>query len=123
MRFNNEVVFDHDYKYLTYEIPLRRHVNCPIIQTVSTIEVAPDADPDIIFNHTIRGCFGVYSWALRPEVYYPTGQVNFSRVAHQLLKVRIRQEPAYAGYDNIVRVLAKNFNVLTVSDGICGLKF
>jgi hypothetical protein len=49
--------------------------------------------------------------------------VNFSRVAHQLLKVEIQQMAEYAGYDNIVRVFAKNYNILTVSDGICGLKF
>lgn len=123
LRFNNEVVFDHDHKYLTYEVPLRRHVNSPLVQTVSTIEVAPDGDDDIVFNHTIRGYFGVYSWSIRPESYYPTGQVNFSRVAHQLIRVRIQQIPEYAGYDNVVRVLAKNYNLMTISDGICGLKF
>lgn len=123
LRFNNEVVFDHDYKYLTYEVPLRRHVNSPLVQTVLTTEVVADGDPDIVFNHTIRGNFGTYSWALRPDAYYPTGHVNFSRVAHQLLKVEIQQMAEYAGYDNIVRVFAKNYNILTVSDGICGLKF
>jgi hypothetical protein len=65
--------------------------------------------------------FGMYSFALNPEVYYPTGQVNMSRIFHKLLTIQI--DPINAVDNNNTRVYAVNYNILRVSGGLAGLKF
>jgi hypothetical protein len=58
---------------------------------------------------------------MNPQVHYPTGQVNMSRIAHKLLTVEI--EPAQTTYPNVTRVYAVNYNVLCFRSGLAGLKF
>jgi hypothetical protein len=76
---------------------LRHHTGCP----------SPDFE------------FYTYSFSLRPEVYYPTGQVNMSRITHKKLTVELEEEAGGA----IVNVYALNYNVLRVESGLAGLKF
>ena len=63
----------------------------------------------------------MYSFSLKPEVYYPTGQVNMSRISHKLLKITI--DPKYVDSDSETRVYAVNYNVLRINSGLAGLKF
>jgi hypothetical protein len=63
----------------------------------------------------------MYSWSLYPERYYPTGQVNMSRIIHKLLTVEIA--PLYVSGKNAVRVYAENYNVLRIEHGLAGLRF
>jgi hypothetical protein len=63
--------------------------------------------------------FGVYSFADKPHLHYPTGQVNMSRIFHKRMSVEI--EPT--DEEVIVRIYAKNFNILHVESGLAGLKF
>jgi hypothetical protein len=90
-------VFDQDGLYLAYQQSLRHHTGCP----------SPDFE------------FYTYSFSLRPEVYYPTGQVNMSRITHKKLTVELEEEAGGA----IVNVYALNYNVLRVESGLAGLKF
>ena len=82
--FNNEVVFNQNGKFLAYEQPLKHHVNSPILwcnyTRCSIWELLLNLGP---------AKFGMYSFSLKPEVYYPTGQVNMSRISHKLLKITI----------------------------------
>ena len=57
--------------------------------------------------------FYSYSFALQPEEWYPTGQLNFSHIKDQILRVHLTPstEPRQ------VRVYANNFNILRVSEG------
>jgi hypothetical protein len=63
----------------------------------------------------------MYSFSLYPELYYPTGQVNMSRIFHKLLTIQIN--PINGSDDNNTRVYAMNYNVLRVESGLAGLKF
>ena len=105
LQFNNTVVFDRDRKFLVYEQSLRHHISPPELG-VST------------YNQSE---FGIYSFALKPELYYPTGKVNMSRIIHKLLTVKIN--PINDIDDNNTRVYAINYNILRVESGIAGLKF
>ena len=101
LRFNNEVVFNQNGLFLTYEQSFKHHINSPQASTLSK--------------------FGMYSFALKPEVYYPTGQVNMSRISHKLLTLEIT--PANATDFNHTRVYAINYNILRFESGLAGLKF
>mgnify|MGYP006083074601 FL=1 len=58
--------------------------------------------------------FYSYSFALQPEEWYPTGQVNFSLVKEQILDLSLNP---CTGYSRQVRVYAVNYNILRVGEG------
>jgi hypothetical protein len=101
LRFNNEVVFNRNNLFLTYEQSLKHHINSP--QASSTSK------------------FGMYSFSLQPEMYYPTGQVNMSRISHKLFTIEI--DPLTTTDYNNTRVYAINYNILRFESGLAGLKF
>jgi hypothetical protein len=105
LQFNNEIVFNRNRKFLVYEQALKHHVSPPQLGT-SDFEQSE---------------FGSYSFALQPEVYYPTGQVNMSRISHKLLTIQI--SPINDSDDNNTRIYAVNYNILRISSGLAGLKF
>jgi len=106
LKFNNETVFDRDYKFLVYEQAIKHHISPPKYTSSTN------------YKHSE---FAMYSFALNPEVYYPTGQVNMSRISHKLLTIEIT--PINDVDHNNTRVYAVNYNILRVSDGLAGLKF
>jgi|TARA_B110000037_G_scaffold39202_1_gene48401 hypothetical protein len=118
LRFNNEVVFNQNTKFLAYEQSLKHHVNSPYSGTIT-----PGApfSTDGVLDKFGPAKFGMYSFSLKPEVYYPTGQVNMSRISHKLLKITI--DPKYIESDSETRVYAVNYNVLRINSGLAGLKF
>ena len=71
----------------------------------------------------------MYSFSLKPEDYYPTGQVNMSRISHKLFKITIEglrdanNNVKYVDSDSETRVYAVNYNVLRINSGLAGLKF
>jgi hypothetical protein len=58
--------------------------------------------------------FYSYSFALEPEQWYPTGQVNFSLVKEQILNLSMTPCVDYARQ---IRVYAVSHNILRVSEG------
>jgi hypothetical protein len=106
LKFNNETVFDRDHKFLVYEQALKHHVSPPEYVAGTNYKQSE---------------FGMYSFALKPEVYYPTGQVNMSRISHKLLTIEI--DPINDVDNNNTRIYAVNYNILRVNSGIAGLKF
>ena len=58
--------------------------------------------------------FYSYSFALQPEEWYPTGQINFSLVKEQILNLSLNP---CTGYSRQVRVYAVNYNILRVGEG------
>lgn len=106
---NGTTVFDHSGQYLAYQQPLRYHTGCP--------------DPAYEFY--------TYSFALKPEVYYPTGQINMSRIIHKKLDIELDTIPtATSGATTVtntrninVGVYAHSYNVLHIESGLAGLKF
>ena len=96
---NGETVFDQSGQYLAYEQSLRHHTGCP--------------DPAFEFYS--------YSFSLKPEQHYPSGQLNMSRIIHK--KIDIELEETSTTRDINVSVYALNYNVLHVASGLVGLKF
>jgi hypothetical protein len=101
LRFNNEVVFNRNGLFLAYEQALKHHVGAPSAANTAK--------------------FGMYSFSLKPEMPYPTGQVNMSRISHKLFTIEIN--PINSVDDNNTRVYAVNYNVLRIESGLAGLKF
>jgi hypothetical protein len=60
-----------------------------------------------------------YSFAIDPENYLPTGQVNFSRILNQLLTVNLTPSTR----ERNVRVYAKSYNILRIQNGLAGCLF
>ena len=58
--------------------------------------------------------FYSYSFALQPEEWYPTGQINFSLVKEQILNLSLTP---CIGFPRQVRVYAVNYNILRVGEG------
>jgi hypothetical protein len=106
LQFNNEIVFDRGRKFLVYEQALKHHISPPEYVAGTNYKQSE---------------FGIYSFALKPELYYPTGQVNMSRIFHKLLTIQI--DPINEVDNNNTRVYAVNYNILRVESGLAGLKF
>ena len=96
---NGKRMFDHTGKYLAYEQSLIHHTGCP--------------DPAYEFY--------TYSFALKPELYYPTGQLNMSRIIHKKLDVELDETSTSRNIN--FSIYALNYNLLHVEGGIAGLKF
>lgn len=97
--FNNETMLDEtvsDALFLNYIQPMNRHSRVP--------------------NRKIYN----YSFALDPENYLPTGQVNMSRIINKLLTVNLNYSP---DGEREIRIYAKSYNVLRVTNGISGMLF
>ena len=97
MKFNNNTIIDADTLMLCYEQPLK------------------------YYTGITKGNFGVYSFSMNPETYYPTGQVNMSRIAHNLIEIEL--DTPDANFAHKVYVYAVNYNVLRIESGLGGLKF
>ena len=97
MKFNNNTIIDADTLMLCYEQPLK------------------------YYTGITNGNFGVYSFSMKPETYYPTGQVNMSRIAHNLIEIELDTPDASFGHK--VYVYGVNYNVLRIESGLGGLKF
>jgi len=96
--FNDTNIIDMDYNFLNYQQALVKHVNSPT--TISN--------------------FATYSFAEDPEVYYPTGQVNMSRIFHKLMTIGIETDKPGS---TKVKIYAVSYNVLHIESGLAGLKF
>ena len=60
-----------------------------------------------------------YSFAIDPENYLPTGQVNMSRVMNQNLWLNLTPNPN----SRTVNIYAKAYNILRVQNGLAGVLF
>jgi hypothetical protein len=96
--FNDTNIIDADYNFLNYQQALVKHVNSP----------------------TAISNFATYSFAEDPEVYYPTGQVNMSRIFHKLMTIGIETDKPGP---TTVKIYAVSYNVLHIESGLAGLKF
>jgi len=72
-------------------------------------------------NHTRLPDMAIYnySFAIDPENYVPTGQVNMSRIANQNLWLNLTPDPNA----RTVTIYAKAYNILRVQNGLAGVLF
>jgi len=61
-----------------------------------------------------------YSFALEPERWYPTGQINFSLIKDQILKLTTLPDQEQ---ERELRVLAQSYNILQLENGIAKLLY
>jgi hypothetical protein len=98
LEFNGQTMIDPavaDSIYLTAVEPMNKHKRVP---------------DKIIYN---------YSFAIDPENYQPTGQINMSRIINKLLTVNFSS----SGTDRKLRIYAKSYNILRIKDGVAGILF
>ena len=99
--------------------------------TLDGQEIIAQDTGNVIFLKAVQGAihhsktqlirrFYSYSFALQPEEWYPTGQINFSLVKEQLLNLSLTDCP---NFNRQIRVYAINYNVLRVSEGIADTLF
>lgn len=88
---------------------------------------APSADATL--NTAGSGSY-LYSFALNPMEYQPSGSVNFSKLETAHLKFRVNRDTAnfkYGSSNNIgskqMNIFAINYNFLRIQGGQCGLLF
>lgn len=103
LKFNNNVVFDRDNKFLSFKQALDNHTRPPSGN-----------------NFDGGGKYCSYSFSLNPVSGIPMGSVNMSRIVHKELKIEI---PENINEEVVVRVYAVSHNVLVFSHGLAGLKF
>ena len=72
-------------------------------------------------NHTRLPNLAIYnySFAIDPENYLPTGQVNMSRIMNQNLWLNLTPNPK----SRTVNIYAKAYNILRVQNGLAGVLF
>ena len=86
------------------------------------------------FSNTPADGINMFSFALKPEDYQPTGTCNFSRVDNATLQVNLGLYNAptnsttyqnYIGTNNssYINVFAVNYNVLRIMSGMAGLQY
>lgn len=65
--------------------------------------------------------FYMYNFGLEPERWYPTGQMNFSNIKNQLIKVGLFDYPS--NINKQLRVYAQSYNILRVENGTASVLF
>ena len=65
--------------------------------------------------------FYMYSFALEPERWYPTGQLNFSPIKNQNIKLGLFNYTT--NFDKELRVYAQSYNILRLENGTVKLLF
>lgn len=63
----------------------------------------------------------VYSFALRPEEYQPTGTCNYSRIDNSVLNLTFPSSSSCIQYE--AHIYATNYNVLRIRGGMAGLAY
>jgi len=63
--------------------------------------------------------FYVYSFSIDPESYYPTGQINMSRIQNKILSVTLTP----ASKKRSLRIYAQSYNILRIENGLAGILF
>ena len=109
----------HDEKYILYEnldhLALTLDGQEIITKDTGTMPFLKAVQAAIHHSKTqlIRRFYS-YSFALQPEEWYPTGQVNFSLVKEQILDLSLNP---CVDYPRQVRVYAVNYNILRLGEG------
>jgi len=108
---NNAYILYENLKYLTLQL--------------DGVDVITQDIGNVIFLKAIQAAihhsktqllrrFYSYSFALEPEKWYPTGQVNFSLIKDQILNLSLT---TCADYNRQVRIYAASYNILRVRGG------
>ena len=124
--------FDYDNLYAVIDDKLILYENLDYLTlTLDGQDIITQDTGNVIFLKAIQAAihhsktqlirrFYSYSFALQPEEWYPTGQVNFSLIKEQILNLNLTDSPDFARQ---IRVYAESYNILRVSEGIAETLF
>lgn len=124
--------FDYDNLYSVIDNKLILYENLDYLTlTLDGQDIITQDTGNVIFLKAIQAAihhsktqlirrFYSYSFALQPEEWYPTGQVNFSLIKEQILNMNLTSSPTFARQ---IRVYAKSYNILRVGEGIAETLF
>lgn len=124
--------FDYDNLYAVIDDKLILYENLDYLTlTLDGQDIITQDTGNVIFLKAIQAAihhsktqlirrFYSYSFALQPEEWYPTGQMNFSLIKEPILNMNLTSSPDFARQ---VRVYAKSYNILRVSGGIAETLF
>jgi len=115
--FNNKLVLYENLNYLTL--------------TLDGENIITEETGGVVFLKAVQGAihhsktqlirrFYSYSFACEPEMWYPTGQVNFSLIKEQILNLSMIP---CVSYPRQIRVYALSYNILRVDKGIAKTLF
>jgi hypothetical protein len=90
--------------------------------------------PYQFFSNTPVDGINVFSFALKPQEYQPTGTCNFSRIDNASLEVNLglynttTDQSSYSmylgnNYNSLLNIYTSNYNVLRIMSGMAGLAF
>ena len=63
--------------------------------------------------------FYIYSFSIDPESYFPTGQVNMSRIQNKILTLKLSS----CTQKRNIRIYATSYNILRIESGLAGMLF
>ena len=124
--------FDYDNLYAVIDDKLILYENLDYLTlTLDGQDIITQDTGNVIFLKAIQAAihhsktqlirrFYSYSFALQPEEWYPTGQMNFSLIKEPILNMNLTSSPDFARQ---IRVYAKSYNILRVSGGIAETLF
>ena len=124
---DDATIFDYDNLYAVANDKLILYENLDYLTlTLDGQDIITRETGNVIFLKAVQGAihhsktqlirrFYSYSFALQPEEWYPTGQVNFSLIKEQILKMNLTPSP---DHKRQIRVYALSYNILRVSEGI-----
>lgn len=124
---DDATIFDYDNIYAAANNKLILYENLDYLTlTLDGQDIITRETGNVIFLKAVQGAihhsktqlirrFYSYSFALQPEEWYPTGQVNFSLIKEQILKMNLTPSP---DHKRQIRVYALSYNILRISEGI-----
>ena len=118
--------FDYDNLYAVIDDKLILYENLDYLTlTLDGQDIITQDTGNVIFLKAIQAAihhsktqlirrFYSYSFALQPEEWYPTGQINFNLIKEPILNLSMTSCPDFARQ---IRVYATSYNVLRVCEG------
>jgi hypothetical protein len=129
---NFVTVFDYDNteEIINHKLILYENLDTLALK-LDDHEVITEETGNVMFLKAVQGSihhsktqlirrFYSYSFALQPEEWYPTGQINFSLIKEQILSLRLHPSP---DFKRQLRVYALSYNILRVCEGNAHLLF
>jgi hypothetical protein len=121
---NNEVVELFDYSCdgkdpievvsLSINNNMRFRANQDYLKNVQSLEA---------HSNIPENCIYTYSFALNPEDDSPSGSLNMSRMDNAQMSFKFCPEAVSEGRSCLVRIYARNWNVMKYTEGLCGLVY
>ena len=86
-------------------------------KTLNTIELMTK------FKNNSSSLFYAYSFAMYPNEPQPSGTLNFTHFSNQFIKLDLSDIPTLESQNLLFRGYYSSYNILTIHDGLCGLRY